>query len=96
MAALCALVLVDRGLLDLDAPVARYWPEFGQAGKEGIPVKYLLSHQSGLAGFDEQIPVEALFNWERYRQPVGCTDPGGRLARSAAIMRLRRVTWWEK
>lgn len=65
MTALCALILVDRGQLDLDAPVARYWPEFAQAGKEDIPVKYLLSHQSGLAGIDEQIPVEALFDWER-------------------------------
>ncbi len=65
MTALCALILVDRGQLDLDAPVARYWPEFAQAGKADIPVKYLLSHQSGLAGIDEQIPVEALFDWER-------------------------------
>ena len=65
MTALCALVLVDRGQLDLDAPVASYWPEFAQVGKEDIPVRYLLSHQSGLAGIDEQIPVEALFDWER-------------------------------
>jgi len=65
LTALCALVLVDRGQLDLEAPVAGYWPEFAQAGKEEIPVKYLLSHQSGLAGFDEQIHVEALFDWER-------------------------------
>lgn len=64
MTALSALVLVDRGQLDLDAPVAKYWPEFAQAGKEGIPVRYLLSHQSGVAGIDERIPVEALFDWE--------------------------------
>jgi CubicO group peptidase (beta-lactamase class C family) len=62
--ALCALLLVDRGQFDLDAAVARYWPEFAQAGKEDIPVTYLLSHQSGLAGIDEPIPVEALFDWE--------------------------------
>ena len=65
MTALSALVLVDRGQLDLDAPVARYWPEFAQAGKEAIPVRYLLSHQSGLAWFDEPLPVEALFDWDR-------------------------------
>lgn len=65
MTALCALVLVDRGQLDLDAPVRKYWPEFAQVGKEDIPVKYLLSHQSGVAGFDEQIAVEALYEWER-------------------------------
>ena len=49
MTALCAHVLVDRGLLDVDAPVARYWPEFAQAGKETIPVRILLSHTAGLA-----------------------------------------------
>jgi CubicO group peptidase (beta-lactamase class C family) len=65
MTALSALVLVDRGLLDLDARVAKYWPEFAQAGKADIPVRYLLSHQSGLAWFDEQIPVEALYDWQR-------------------------------
>ncbi|HSB65785.1 MAG TPA: serine hydrolase domain-containing protein, partial [Anaerolineales bacterium] len=65
MTALSALVLIDRGQLDMDAPAARYWPEFAQAGKKDIPVKYLLSHQSGIAGFDELIPVEALFDWDR-------------------------------
>ncbi len=65
MTALCALILVDRGLLDLDTPVAQYWPEFAQAGKENLPVRYLLSHQSGLAGFDEPILVEALYDWDR-------------------------------
>jgi CubicO group peptidase (beta-lactamase class C family) len=65
MTAICALMLVDRGQLDLDAPVARYWPEFAQAGKEKIPVRYLLSHQSGLAGIDEPIPVAALYDWGR-------------------------------
>jgi len=45
MTALCAHILVDRGLLDLDAPVSQYWPEFAQAGKENLPVRYLLSHQ---------------------------------------------------
>jgi CubicO group peptidase (beta-lactamase class C family) len=65
MASICALMLVDRGLLDVDAPVTRYWPEFGQAGKEKIPVRYLLSHQSGVAGWDEPFPVEGLYDWDR-------------------------------
>jgi CubicO group peptidase (beta-lactamase class C family) len=65
MAAICALMLVDRGLLDVDAPVIKYWPEFGQAGKEKIQVRYLLSHQSGLAGWDEPFPVEGLYDWNR-------------------------------
>ena len=47
---LCAHVLEDRGELDLDAPVVRYWPEFGQAGKGSCTVRQLLSHQSGAIG----------------------------------------------
>ncbi|MCP4627431.1 MAG: beta-lactamase family protein [bacterium] len=65
MTALCALMLVDRGLLDLDTPVAAYWPEFAQAGKAKLPVRYLFSHQSGLAGFDEKVTVEDLYNWDK-------------------------------
>lgn len=65
MTAICALILVDRGQLDLDAPVAKYWPEFAQAGKEKIPVRYLLSHQAGLAFFEEKISIEALYDWDR-------------------------------
>ena len=48
MTALCALVLADRGELDLGAPVAKYWPEFAAAGKERVEVRHLLSHSSGL------------------------------------------------
>jgi CubicO group peptidase (beta-lactamase class C family) len=48
--ALCALVLADRGETDLDAPVARYWPEFAAAGKDGVAVRQLLGHTSGLCG----------------------------------------------
>ena len=50
LTALCAHILEDRGELDLDAPVARYWPEFGQAGKSATTVRQLLSHQSGAIG----------------------------------------------
>ncbi len=57
--ALCAHILASRGLLDLDAPVIRYWPEFGQAGKETTPVKMLLNHQSGLAALSEPLPARS-------------------------------------
>lgn len=75
MTALCALMLVDRGLLDLDAPVARYWPEFAQAGKESILVRYLLSHQAGLAAIDEPLPQEALFDWDRMVVALAAQKP---------------------
>ncbi|MFM7509042.1 MAG: serine hydrolase domain-containing protein, partial [Actinomycetota bacterium] len=46
--AICAHLLAERGLLDLDAPVVEYWPEFAAAGKGDVPVNWLLSHKSGL------------------------------------------------
>lgn len=65
MAAICMLMLIDREQLDVDEPVTKYWPEFEQAGKEAIPVRYLLSQQSGVAGWDEPFPVEGLYDWDR-------------------------------
>jgi CubicO group peptidase (beta-lactamase class C family) len=65
MTAICVLMLIDRGLLDVDAPVAKYWPEFAQADKEKIPVRHLLSHQSGVAGWDEPFAPDALYDWDR-------------------------------
>jgi CubicO group peptidase (beta-lactamase class C family) len=62
--ALCALRLVEAGLLDLDAPVARYWPEFAQAGKGRLPVRYLLTHQAGLAAIARPLPAEAWSQWD--------------------------------
>jgi CubicO group peptidase (beta-lactamase class C family) len=62
---LCVLILVDRGELDLDAPVAKYWPEFAQAGKETIPVRYVFSHLTGLAAFEEPIAFTTLCDWDR-------------------------------
>ncbi|KOG88936.1 beta-lactamase, partial [Streptomyces varsoviensis] len=63
VAALAAHLLADRGLLDLDAPVARYWPEFAAAGKAELPVRYLLSHRAGLAGLREPVALEELYDW---------------------------------
>jgi CubicO group peptidase (beta-lactamase class C family) len=54
-AALCAHVLASRGELDVDSPVARYWPEFAAAGKERIPVRMLLNHRAGLAAIDRSL-----------------------------------------
>jgi CubicO group peptidase (beta-lactamase class C family) len=62
--ATCANLLAQRGLLDLDAPVARYWPEFAQAGKEALPVRFLLSHQAGLPAIDRSLTPEEVQAWE--------------------------------
>ncbi len=61
MTALCAHLLEDRGELDLDAPVVRYWPEFGQAGKGSATVRQLLSHQAGAIGLPGS---EVLLGWD--------------------------------
>jgi CubicO group peptidase (beta-lactamase class C family) len=62
--ALCAHILASRGLLDLDAPVAKYWPAFAQAGKSTITVKMLLNHQAGLPALRKPLPEGAFYNWE--------------------------------
>jgi CubicO group peptidase (beta-lactamase class C family) len=61
--AIAASMLADRGLIDLDAPVARYWPEFARAGKEAIPVRWLLTHQAGLAALDRPLSRDELLSW---------------------------------
>src|SRR5215467_8313062 len=55
MTALCALLLADRGELDLDTPVAHYWPEFAASGKAGILVRQILDYTSGVAGWSEPV-----------------------------------------
>jgi CubicO group peptidase (beta-lactamase class C family) len=63
--ALCALVLADRGELNLDAPVAKYWPEFAAEGKAGIVVKQLLGHTSGVAGWTEPTTLQDACDLEK-------------------------------
>jgi CubicO group peptidase (beta-lactamase class C family) len=65
MTSLAALVLVDRGELDLDANVAEYWPEFAARGKAGIKVRHLLSHTSGVSGWDQPLTIEDVYDWDK-------------------------------
>ncbi len=64
MTALCCHILIDRGLIDVDDPVMKYWPEFGLNGKENILVRHVLSHSAGLPTFGQKIGIEELYNWE--------------------------------
>lgn len=73
--ALCAHILIDRGLLDPDAPVATYWPEFAAAGKDGVLVRHLLSHRAGLAGLREPHSLEQLFDWELTTSRLAAQEP---------------------
>lgn len=65
MAALCVLMCADRDLLDVDAPVAEYWPEFAANGKEDVLVKHVMSHSTGVSGFDPPIAPNDLYDWDR-------------------------------
>ena len=62
--AVCALRLVEAGRLDLDAPVARYWPEFAQAGKARVLVRHLLTHQAALPAVARPLPADAWNQWD--------------------------------
>ena len=64
MTALTALLLADRGELDVDAPVAQYWPEFAQHGKEGVLVRHLLSHTAGLPAFIPPLTMAEMCDWD--------------------------------
>ncbi|WP_198676016.1 serine hydrolase domain-containing protein [Kribbella monticola] len=63
MSALCVLILADRGVLDLDAPVAAYWPEFGAAGKETVLLRHVLGHTAGLPTWQQPLRTEQLYDW---------------------------------
>jgi len=65
MTSLCALLLVERGELDVEAPVARYWPEFAAEGKGGVLVRHLLGHTSGVSGWAQRVSTEDLFDWDK-------------------------------
>lgn len=64
LAAICAHLLADRGLLDFDEPVATYWPEFAQAGKQDVPVRWLLGHRVGLPVVDDAPSLDEVLRWD--------------------------------
>jgi CubicO group peptidase (beta-lactamase class C family) len=74
-AAICAHLLAERGLLDLDAPVTQYWPEFGANGKSAIPVSWLLCHKSGLPDVDRPMTFEEAKEWDRVIEALAESAP---------------------
>ncbi|MCJ1885344.1 beta-lactamase family protein [Pseudomonas sp. LA21] len=74
-AAVAALQLVGEGKLELDAPVARYWPEFAQAGKQAITVRQLLCHRAGLPAIREALAPEALYDWSTMTAALAAETP---------------------
>jgi CubicO group peptidase (beta-lactamase class C family) len=75
MAALTVLLLADRGLIDFDAPVATYWPEFAANGKQDIKVSHLMSHASGLSGWREPFTGVDLYDAQRAASLLAAQAP---------------------
>jgi CubicO group peptidase (beta-lactamase class C family) len=73
--ALCVHMLVSRGLLDLDRPVAAYWPEFGQGGKESITIRMLLDHQAGLPAIRQPLVAGGLYDWQYMTEMLAAETP---------------------
>jgi CubicO group peptidase (beta-lactamase class C family) len=65
LTALAALIAIDRGLIDAFAPVAKYWPEFAENGKQDIEVRHLLAHTSGVSGWEPPFAIEDMYDWEK-------------------------------
>jgi CubicO group peptidase (beta-lactamase class C family) len=75
MTSLCAHILIDRGELDPDAPVARYWPEFAAGGKGQITVRQVMCHQSGLTGLAVPVTVEDYYDWKKITGLLAAQEP---------------------
>ena len=73
--AMCIAVLVDRGDLDLDAPMAAYWPEFAMGGKSRVLVRTALSHQAGLCGVEPQLTLKQLVDHPDLAQRLAAMTP---------------------
>lgn len=72
---LSAHMLIDRGQLELDKPVADYWPEFAQAGKEEITVRQLMSHRAGLSGWVEPVTEDIMYDWAKLCEMLAAQEP---------------------
>jgi CubicO group peptidase (beta-lactamase class C family) len=75
LAAVSALHLIERGMLDLDAPIAKYWPEFAANGKECIPLRWLLSHRSGVVALDRPIGLEDIARLTPVTELIAAAKP---------------------
>ena len=73
--AIAAHMLAQEGLLDFDAPVTRYWPEFAPHGKDKMPVRWLFTHQSGLAAIDSPLGMDAVLAWTPLAEALAAQRP---------------------
>lgn len=92
LTALAALIAIDRGLVDAFAPVAKYWPEFADNGKQDIEVRHLLPHTSGVSGWEPPFSVEDIYDWRTQPASSRARHRGGHLEPHPAITRSTTAT----
>ena len=73
--ALSCHLLADRGLLDLDAPVAEIWPEFAHGSKAAVTTRMMLNHTTGVSAFRDDLPDGAAFDWDYMCDRVAAEEP---------------------
>lgn len=72
---LAALMIIDRGLVEPTAPVAAYWPEFAANGKQDIEIRHILSHTSGVSGWDLPFTTEDMYDWDKATAALAAQAP---------------------
>src|SRR3954466_9650862 len=72
---LAALMLVERGELDVYAPVGNYWPEFSAKGKKDVEVRHLMSHTWGVSGWDKPFSIKDMYDWEPATERLAAQRP---------------------
>lgn len=72
---LCAAMLIDQGELDIDLPIAHYWPEFGTKGKDKILVRHIFNHTAAVPGFEPPIPFSTLYDWDAVTSALADQEP---------------------
>ena len=75
MAAICLLMLVEQGEVELDRPVADYWPQFAAAGKQATTVRMILAHRAGLPALRSRLAPHAMYDWEQMTSRLACEEP---------------------
>jgi CubicO group peptidase (beta-lactamase class C family) len=75
MVALCCHLLVDRGMLDLHAPIATYWPEFAANNKQLVTTAQVLSHAAGMSGFEHPVVAADMWEWDKMTSLLAAQAP---------------------
>ena len=75
LTSLAALILADRGLLDVFAPVATYWPDFAANGKQNIEVRHVLSYTSGVSGWEAPFTIDDVYDWDKATSQLARQEP---------------------